>query len=38
MQVLIVGDLNVAASQKDVFREWDREAMYDSHEMALFAR
>ena len=35
--MLIVGDLNIAASQRDVFREWDRETMYDAEEKALFA-
>ncbi|KAL3135379.1 minichromosome maintenance- protein, variant 2 [Trebouxia sp. C0010 RCD-2024] len=36
-QVLIVGDLNMAASQQDVHAKLQREAMYSSHEKELFA-
>ena len=35
-QVLIVGDLNIAASQQDVHEKLDRESMYSAHEMELF--
>lgn len=36
VQVLIVGDLNIAASQQDVHEKLDREAMYSAHEKNLF--
>ena len=35
-QVLIVGDLNIAASQQDVHDKLDREVMYSAHEKNLF--
>ena len=35
-QVLLVGDLNIAASQQDVHEKLDREAMYSAHEKKLF--
>ena len=34
--MLIVGDLNIAASQQDVHDKLDREAMYSTHEKELF--
>ena len=37
MQVLIVGDMNIAASQKDVYDKLDRDAMYPEDEKELFA-
>ena len=37
LQVLIVGDLNIAASQKDVYDKLDREGMYPQNEKDLFA-
>lgn len=36
-QVLVVGDLNIAASQKDVYDKLDREQMYPQAEKELFA-
>lgn len=38
LQVLIVGDLNIAATQQDVHDKLDREAMYPKHEKELFDR
>lgn len=37
LQVLVVGDLNIAASQADVHDKLDREQMYSQDEKALFA-
>lgn len=34
-QVIIVGDLNIAASQKDVHERWDYSKMYSPEEKAL---
>lgn len=36
LQVLIVGDFNIAATQQDVHDKLDREAMYPKHEKELF--
>ena len=36
LQVLIVGDFNIAATQQDVHDKLDREAMYPKHEKDLF--
>ena len=35
LQVIIVGDLNIAASQQDVHAKLDYEAMYSAEEKAL---
>lgn len=32
-----MGDLNIAASQQDVYDKLDREAMYSAHEKELFS-
>ncbi len=36
LQVLIVGDLNIAATQQDVYDKLNREKMYPEHEKDLF--
>ena len=37
LQVLIVGDLNIAASQLDVYDKLDRDKMYSQEEKEIFA-